>query len=96
MRPKECAVQNGKSNTRFRRGKPGEVLPGQPSYRRAKAIRDQSMMVKRGLGEHARPNAPQGPRDMVKAELLEPQLPAMESHIPRHGVSGRGRQDRTV
>jgi hypothetical protein len=29
-------------------------------------------VVKRGLGEHARPNAPQGPRDKVKAGLLEP------------------------
>jgi len=53
-------------------------------------------MVKRRSGEHARPNALQGPRDMVKAGLLEPQSPAMELHIPRHGVSGRGRQDRTV
>src|SRR4051812_25676110 len=33
---------------------------------------------------------------MVKAGLLEPQSPAMETHIPRHGMSGRGRQDRTV
>ena len=54
------------------------MLLGQPSYRMAKALRDKSMMVKRGLGEHARPNAPQGPRDMVKAGLLEPQSPAME------------------
>ena len=35
-------------------------------------------------------------RDMVKDGLLEPQPPAMERHIPRHGMSGRGRQDRTV
>src|SRR3954469_13874515 len=33
---------------------------------------------------------------MVKAGLLEPQSPAMETHIPRHGMSGRGRQDRAV
>jgi hypothetical protein len=38
------------------------------------------------MGEHARPNALQGPRDMVKDVLLEPQSPAMETHIPRHGV----------
>jgi len=62
-----CAVQNGELNPRFRRGKPGEVLPGPPSYRTVKALWDKSMMVKRGLGEHARPNALQGPRDMVKA-----------------------------
>ena len=62
------------------------MLPGQPPYRMAKALRDKSMVIKRGLGEHARPDAPQGP----------PQSPAMERHIPRHGMSGRGRQDRTV
>ncbi len=89
-------MQNGKSNPRSRRGELREMLPGQPSYRTVKAIRDHSMMVKQGLGEHARPNALQGPRDMVKAGLLEPQSPAMELHIPRHGMSGRGRQDRTV
>ena len=72
------------------------MLLGQPSYRMVKALRDKSMVVKRGLGEHARPNALQGPRDMVKAGLLEPQSPVMERHIPRHGMSGRGRQDRTV
>jgi len=33
---------------------------------------------------------------MVKDGLLEPQSPAMETHIPRHGMSGRGRQDRAV
>jgi hypothetical protein len=88
--------ENGESNPRFKRGKPGEMLPGQPSYRTVKALWDKSMMVKRGLGEHARPNALQGPRDMVKDVLLEPQSPAMETHIPRHGMSGRGRQDRTV
>jgi hypothetical protein len=44
------------------------------------------MMVKRGLGEHARVNALQGPRDMVKDGLLELQSPAMETHIPRHGM----------
>ena len=29
--------ENGESNPRFRRGKPGEVLPGQPSYLTVKA-----------------------------------------------------------
>ena len=33
---------------------------------------------------------------MAKDGLLEPQSPAMETHIPRHGMSGRGRQDRAV
>jgi hypothetical protein len=31
-------------------------------------------------------NALQDPRDMVKDELLEPQSPAMETHILRHGM----------
>ena len=50
----------------------GEMLLGQPPYRMAKALRDKSMVVKRGLGEHAKPDALQDPRDMVKAGLLEP------------------------
>jgi len=41
--------ENGELNPRFRRGEPGEVLPGQPSYRTVKALWDKSMMVKRGV-----------------------------------------------
>lgn len=72
------------------------MLLGQLPYRMAKALRDKSMVVKQGPGEHARPDALQGPRDKVKAGLLEPQSPAMERHIPRHGMLGRGRQNRVV
>ena len=72
------------------------MLLGHPSYPMAKASRDNSMAEKRGVGEHARLTAPQDLHDMAKAGLLEPQSPVMESHIPRHGVSGRGRQDRAV
>ena len=39
-----------------------------------------------GWDEHAKPNAVQGPRDMAKAGLLAPQLPAVETHTPCHGV----------
>ena len=39
-----------------------------------------------GGDEHAKPNAVQGPRDMAKAGLLEPQLPAVETHTSCHGV----------
>src|SRR4051812_45140370 len=88
--------ENGESNPCRRQGKPGEVLPGQPSYPKVKASRDKSMAVSGGSGEHARPNAPQDPRDRVKDGLLEPQPPAMDKHIPRHGMSGRGRPDRAV
>ena len=60
---------------------------GRRSYRMAKALRDKSLIEKREAGEHARP--PQGPRDRVKAGLLEPQTPGMEPHIHRHGMYGR-------
>ena len=35
------------------------------------------MAEKRGVGEHARLAAPQDPRDMAKAGLLEPQTSEM-------------------
>jgi hypothetical protein len=63
--------ESGESNTCRRQEKLGKMFLGRRSYRMAKALRDKSMVVKRGLGEHARPNAPQGPRDMVKDGLLE-------------------------
>jgi hypothetical protein len=52
------------------------------------------MVEKREAGEHARPL--QGPRDKVKAGLLEPQTPEMERHIHRHGMYGRCRREVTV
>src|SRR3954451_3749250 len=67
---------------------------GHRSYRMAKTLGDKSLIEKRETGEHARP--PQGPRDRVQAELLEPQTPGMEPHIHRHGMYGRCRWDRTV
>ena len=72
------------------------MLPGHRSDRMAKALRDKSMVEKREAGEHARPVVPQGPRDKVKAGLLEPQTPGMERHIHRHGTYGRCQRDRTV
>ena len=88
--------ESGGSNPCRRQGKLGEMLPGHRSYRMVKTSRDKSMVEKRGAGEHARPVVPQGPRDMVKAGLLEPQTPGMERHIHRHGMYGRCRRDRTV
>ena len=61
-----------------------------------KTLRDKSMVEKREAGEHARPVVPQGPRDRVKAGLLEPQTPGMERHIHRHGMYGRCRREVTV
>src|SRR3954470_13321902 len=69
---------------------------GHRSDRMAKALRDKSLIEKRETGEHARPVVPQGPRDRVKAGLLEPQTPGMEPHSRRHGMYGRCRLDRTV
>ena len=74
MRPKECAVKTGASNPRCKREKPGGMLLGHPPYLTAKALWDNSMTEKRGVGEHARLAAPQDLRDMAKAGLLEPQF----------------------
>jgi len=53
--------ENGELNIRFRRRKPGEVLPGQPSYRTVKALWDKSMMVKRGFGRTCQTQRPARP-----------------------------------
>ena len=47
---------------------------GQPTYLKAKAEREKSMSVKRLQSESVVRLAPQDPRDMVKAGLLEPQF----------------------
>jgi hypothetical protein len=96
MRSKRCAVKTTRLNPRPRREKSGETLLGHRPYPNAKADGDQSMAEKQGTGELAKPAALQGPRDMAKAGLPEPQIPAMESHIPRHGKYGRGRRNRAV
>jgi hypothetical protein len=88
--------ESGGSNPCLRQGKLGEMLPGHRSDRMVKTLRDKSMVEKREAGEHARPVVLQGPRDKVKAGLLEPQTPEMERHIHRHGMYGRCRRDRTV
>ena len=88
--------ESGESNTCRRQEKLGKMFLGRRSYRTAKALRDKSLIEKRETGEHARPGVPQGPRDRVKAGLLEPQTPGMEPHIPRHGMYGRCWRDRTV
>ena len=48
---------------------------GQPTYLKAKAEGDNSMSVKRLGSEGVVGPVPQDPRDMVKAELPEPQFP---------------------
>ena len=53
--------ENGESNPCRRQGKPGEVLPGQPSYPKVKASRDKSMAVKRGFGRTCQTQCPARP-----------------------------------
>jgi hypothetical protein len=69
---------------------------GSTAYLAAKAQGDGSMPLKRGRAEDAYGRAPQDPRDMVKATLLEPQSPAMEAYIPRAQRPRRGRRDRVT
>jgi len=85
---------SGESNPCRRQAKLGEKLPGHRSDRMVKTLGNKSLIEKREADEHARPR--QGPRDRVKAGLLEPQTPGMERHIHRHGMYGRCRRDRTV
>ena len=54
------------------------------------------MTEKQSTGELARPVALQGPRNMAKAGLHEPQIPAMEAYIPCHSRYGCGRRNKTV
>ena len=44
------------------------------------------MVGKREREEDAYARDPRDPRDMVKGRLVEPQSPAMETHILRHGM----------
>jgi hypothetical protein len=56
---------------------------GSTAYLEAKAKRDNSMPLKRGMPESVYGIASQDPRDTVRAGLPEPQFPAMQSHISR-------------
>ena len=78
-----------------RRGSEGDAS-GSTAYPAAKAKRDRSMPLKRGRSEDADGRAPQDPRDMVKARLLEPESPAMQAYIPRAQRLRRGRRDRAT
>ena len=69
---------------------------GRLAYLDGKPRGDKSMPGKRWPSGGVQGGVLRDPHDMAKAGLLEPQSPMMEAHIPRHGVSGRGRQDRAV
>ena len=51
------------------------MLLDHPSHLKPKAGRDKSMMEKQGPGERVKSDVLQGPRDMTKAILPEPQAP---------------------
>ena len=53
--------ENGELNICFRQREPGEVLPGEPSYRTVKALWDKSMMVKRGFERTCQTQRPARP-----------------------------------
>src|SRR5688572_26094721 len=78
-----------------------ELTPGSTAYLAAKANGNNSMPSKPVLSEDVYGTDRQDPRDMAKAELPEPESPAMQSDIPRSPrlVGGatdmrRGAQDR--
>jgi hypothetical protein len=73
-----------------------EMTLGPAAYPMVKAKRDSSMPSKRERSEDAYGPVPQGPRDMVRTGLFEPQPPAMQVNIPRHSVLCRGHRDRTA
>ena len=75
-----------------------DVTPGPTAYPAAKVKGDRSMPSKRERSEDADDPVPQGPRDMAKAELLEPQFPARPFSSPDYsvcrGAVGIGRRER--
>jgi hypothetical protein len=59
------------------------IPSGSTAYSMAKAKEDNSMLTKRETPEGMYGVVLQDPSDMVKAELLEPQLPAVKQPAPR-------------
>jgi retron-type reverse transcriptase len=73
-----------------------DMTLGPAAHLAARAKGNSSMPSKRERPEDAYGPVPQGPRDMVRTALFEPQPPAMQAYIPRHSVSCRGHRDRTA
>ncbi|EIM30997.1 hypothetical protein MicloDRAFT_00002780 [Microvirga lotononidis] len=63
-----------------------EMTLGPTAYLAVKTKGDSSMPSKRKWSEDAYGHGLQGPRDKVRAALLEPQPPVMQMYIPRHSV----------
>ena len=76
------AVLNPWSNQERIGGRP----LGHPTDRMSKDLWDKSMLEKQETLEDAYRAVLQGPRDMVKATLPEPQFPAVQAHTHGHSV----------
>jgi RNA-directed DNA polymerase len=63
-----------------------EMTLGPTAYPAVKAKGDSSMPIKQKWSEDAYGHGLQGPRDKVRAALLEPQPPATQAYISRHSV----------
>jgi hypothetical protein len=63
-----------------------EMTLGPTAYPAVKAKGDSSMPIKQKWSEDAYGHGLQGPRDKVRAALLEPQPPVMQAYISRHSV----------
>ena len=59
---------------------------GQPTYLAAKVNGDNSMLVTLEEDEDVESAVLLDPRDMVRAELPEPQVPVMQCHVSRYSV----------
>ena len=81
---KSCAVENGKSNPCLRQGKPGEMLPGQPSYPTAKASwgpeHDGEAGVRANMPD---PTLRKARAIWSKLDCLKPNLQLMQAAIHR-------------
>src|SRR3954447_25515584 len=73
---------------------------GEPTYLAMKVKGDRSMLVTQEGSEDVEPSVLLDPRDMVRAELLQSQVPVMQCHVSRYSVYrgaidiGRGRLGR--
>jgi hypothetical protein len=69
---------------------------GHPTDRMPKGLWDKSMLEKRETSEDAYGAVPRGSRDMVKAELLASQSPAVKTHTHGHSVFWPCHRERAI
>ena len=75
---KSCAPRNARLNLWRSQKKFGEILLGHPIYLKMKVGGEKSISEKRESLEDAEGVVLQGPCDMAKAELPEPQFPVVD------------------